>query len=166
QAYAGIIQLGQRPSARYPLAAPDAASLRDAERARTIAQLRAQECALREELAETRAESERRGDWGHALDHQLGERTRWAIALDEELRDLRPRHEQMVASTSWRMTAPLRRTNVRVQALRARFAFRTLHLRATLSRVRGSVAQRGVAGTLARIVRELRGKGPARSRVT
>jgi GT2 family glycosyltransferase/glycosyltransferase involved in cell wall biosynthesis len=166
QAYAGIMRLGSRPAARYPIAGTNAASLRDAERALTIARLRAHESALREELAATRAESERRGDWGHALDRQLGERTQWAISLDEELRDLRPRHEQMLASTSWRMTAPLRTTNARVQALRARLAFRSLHLRSTLTRLRGSLAQRGLAGTLARIVRELRGKGPARARIT
>jgi GT2 family glycosyltransferase len=165
-AYAGIMQLGSRPATRYPVAGTNAASLRDAERAQMIARLRAHESALREELAATRAESERRGDWGHALDRQLGERTQWAISLDEELRDLRPRHEQMLASTSWRMTAPLRTTNARVQALRARLAFRSLHLRSTLARVRGSLAQRGLAGTLARIVRELRGKGPARARIT
>ena len=164
--YAAILRLGSRPAARYPLAWPDAASLLDAERADTIARLRERERILRADLTETLAESERRGDWGHALDHQLDERTRWAHAMDEELRDLRPRYEQMLGSTSWRITAPLRRANARVQGLRARFAFRSLHVRATLSRVRGSLAQRGLAGTLARIVSELRGKGPARKRIT
>ncbi|MGH8173298.1 MAG: glycosyltransferase [Rhodanobacteraceae bacterium] len=64
------------------------------------------------------------------------------------------------------MTAPLRSTNARVQAFRARFAFRSTHLRSTLARVRGSLAQRGVAGTLARIWREIGGKGPTRKRIT
>jgi len=165
-AYAEILHLGSRPPARYPLAWPEAASLRDAARADTIAHLRESERALREELASTHAESERRGDWGHALDRQLGERTRWAIALDEELRDIRPRHDQMLASTSWRITAPLRRANARVQALRARLAFRSVHMRNTLTRVRGSLAQRGLASTLARIVSELRGTHRTRARIT
>lgn len=165
-AYAQILHLGSRPPARYPLAWPDAASLRDAARADAIARLRESERALREDLAATRAESERRGDWGHALDHQLGERTRWAIALDEELRDIRPRHDQMLASTSWRITAPLRRANARAQALRARLAFRSVHMRNTLARLRGSLAQRGLAGTFARIVSELRGTHRARARIT
>jgi len=165
-AYADALRLGTRPAARYPIAETNVASLRDAARAATIARLREEENALRQDLAAVRAESERRGDWGHALDRQLAERTRWAQSLDAELRDLKPRHEQMLASTSWRITAPLRRANARVAGVRARLAFRTLHVRTMLARVRGSLAQRGVAGTLARIGRELRGKGPARARVT
>ncbi len=166
EGYARVLQLGSRPAARYPLAFADAASLGDAARAETIARLDTRVHALRDDLAETRAESDRRGEWGHSLDRELGERTRWAHSLDTELRDLRPRYEQVVGSTSWRITAPLRRWNARLAGVRAAFAFRTQHLRSTLSRVRGSLAQRGVGGTLARIVAELRGKGPTRARVT
>lgn len=165
-AYARVLQLGSRPAARYPLAFADAAALGDAARAETIARLDARTHTLRDELAETRAESDRRGEWGHALDRDLGERSRWAQSLDTELRDLRPRYEQVIGSTSWRITAPLRRWNARFAGVRAAFAFRTQHVRSTLSRVRGSLAQRGIAGTLARIVAELRGKGPSRARVT
>jgi GT2 family glycosyltransferase len=165
-AYARVLALGSRPAARYPLAFADAASLGDAARAESIARLDARTQALRDELAATRAESERRGEWGHALDRELGERTRWAQSLDTELRDLRPQYEQVIGSTSWRITAPLRRWNARLAGVRAAFAFRTQHVRSTLSRVRGSLAQRGVAGTLARLVAELRGKGPARARMT
>ncbi len=165
-AYARVLQLGSRPAARYPLVFADAGSLIDAARAEAIARLDARAFALRHDIAEARAEIDRRGEWGHALDRELGERTRWARSLDEELRDLRPRYEQVIGSTSWRITAPLRRWNARLAGVRAAFAFRTQHLRSTLSRVRGSLAQRGVAGTLARIVAELRGNGPARARVT
>src|SRR5262249_46046477 len=128
--------------------------------------LRHNERTLRTDLAETRAESERRGDWGHALDRELASRTRWAQALDEELRDLRPQYEMVIHSSSWRITAPLRRWNARLAGVRARIAFRATHVRTTLARVRGSLAQRGVRGTLSRIVAELRGKGPTRARVT
>jgi GT2 family glycosyltransferase len=162
QEYAAILRLGSRPAARYPLAWPDAAFLLDAERADTIARLRERERLLRRDLADERAESERRGDWGHALDRELDERTRWAQAMDQELQVLRP----ILDSTSWRITAPLRRAKAQLQGLRARFAFRSLHIRATLARVRGSLAQRGFAGTLARIVGELRSKGPSRTRIT
>jgi GT2 family glycosyltransferase/glycosyltransferase involved in cell wall biosynthesis len=165
-AYGRVLTLAPRPAARYPLAFADAAALGDAVRADAIARLNAHGTALCDALAATRAESERRGDWGHALDRELGERTRWAQSLDKELRDLRPQYAQVIDSTSWRITAPLRRWNARLAGVRARFAFRTQHVRATLARVRGSLAQRGVAGTLARIVGELRGKGPARARVT
>ena len=164
--YAAIIHPGSRPAARYPLSPMDASTLRSSVDIAAIARLRDLTKTLRAELAETRAESNRRGEWGHGLDRELGERTRWALTLDEELRDLRPRHEQMLSSTSWRITAPLRRWNARVQALRARLAFRSLHVRSTLSRVRGSIAQRGLVGTIARIAQELRGRGPARKKIT
>ena len=82
-----------------------------------------------------------------------------------ELRDLRPRHEQMLAA---RRGASPRRCGARtrgVAGVRARLAFRTLHLRTTFARVRGSLAQRGVAGTLARIVaRAARQRTRARAR--
>jgi GT2 family glycosyltransferase/glycosyltransferase involved in cell wall biosynthesis len=165
-AYREILHLGWRPEARYPLRPIDTSALLDATRADAIARLREHEHALEDQLQQTLAESERRGDWGHALDRALAERTKWAQSLDAELADLKPRYEMLVGSTSWRITAPLRRWNARLAGLRARVAFRTSHLRATLSRVRGSLAQRGFAGTLARIVAELRGKGRARARVT
>ena len=164
--YGAVLHLGRRPAARYPLTWPNADSLRESVRAEAIAHLRDRERIVRGQLAETRAESERRGDWGHALDRELGERTRWAQSLDTELRDLKPRYEEIVGSTSWRITAPLRRWNARLGGVKARLAFRTAHMRTTLARVRGSLAQRGLGGTLARIVAELRGKGPSRARVT
>jgi GT2 family glycosyltransferase/glycosyltransferase involved in cell wall biosynthesis len=166
RAYRAVIDLGPRSAARYPLAWPDADSQLEAARAQIERGLRDRERTLRTDLAETRAESERRGEWGHALDRDLAERTRWAQSLDEELRDLKPRYEQVIESTSWRITAPLRRWNARLAGVRARIAFRTTHVRTTLARARGSLAQRGVRGTLSRIVAELRGRGPARTRVT
>jgi GT2 family glycosyltransferase/glycosyltransferase involved in cell wall biosynthesis len=164
--YKDVLHLGPRPEARYPLRSTGTAALLDATRADAIARLRERERGLESELDATRAESERRGDWGHALDRALAERTTWAQSLDAELTDLKPRYEMVVGSTSWRITAPLRRWNARLAGARARLAFRTSHVRATLARVRGSLAQRGFAGTLARIVGEIRGKGPARARVT
>ncbi|MEO7755777.1 MAG: glycosyltransferase family 2 protein, partial [Dokdonella sp.] len=134
---------------------------------------RERERVLDTELSVARAESERRGDWGHSLDRQLvtlhgefAERTRWAVALDAELQDIKPRYEQTIASTSWRITAPLRSANARTQRLRASLAFRSARLRASLGRVRSSLAQRGLAGTLARIVQELRGADAMHKRAT
>jgi GT2 family glycosyltransferase/glycosyltransferase involved in cell wall biosynthesis len=166
RAYAHVIDIAPRAIARYPLAFATTIDFRDAMRADAI--VVASRCmkTLDAELTESRAEIERRGDWGHALDRELGERTRWARQLDAELRDMRPRHEQMLASTSWRITAPLRRWNARLAGARASAAFRTTHLRNTLSRVRGSLAQRGLGGTLSRIVDALRGKGTHRARIT
>ncbi|MET0229481.1 MAG: glycosyltransferase, partial [Rhodanobacteraceae bacterium] len=166
KAYHEIIDVGALSVARYPLAWPNAESLLEATRADTERHLRERERTLRTDLAETRAESERRGDWGHALDRDLAERTRWAQSLDEALRDLKPQYEMVINSSSWRITAPLRRWNARLAGVRARIAFRTTHVRTTIARVRGSLAQRGLRGTLSRIIAEVRGRGPARARIT
>jgi GT2 family glycosyltransferase/glycosyltransferase involved in cell wall biosynthesis len=171
--YAAIMRLGSRTPLRYPLVAGDGTQLEFA--VATDALVRAREHAqhLDADLAKARSESERRGDWGHSLDRELAilreefaERTRWAVALDAELQDVKPRYEQTIASTSWRITAPLRAANARTQRLRASVAFRSARLRAALGRVRSSLVQRGVGGTLARITQELRGAGATRKRVT
>jgi GT2 family glycosyltransferase/glycosyltransferase involved in cell wall biosynthesis len=170
--YAKIMQLGSRAPLRYPLATSDATELELAVAANARARAGENERRLTADLAQTRRESEQRGDWGHKLDRELAtlrgefaERTRWAVALDAELQDIKPRYEQTIASTSWRITAPLRAANARTQRLRASLAFRSARLRATLGRVRGSVAQRGLLDTLARIARELRGAGATKKRV-
>lgn len=170
--YHAILRLPARKALRYPLAMTDAGALQAAVAADTLHAMSARERALQAALRAAHAESEQRGDWGHALDRELAlshgkldERSRWALALDAELQDIKPRYEQMLASTSWRVTAPLRTANARVRGLRASLAFRTLRLRSLLGRLRGSLAQRGFAGTLTRIARALGASGPARTRV-
>jgi GT2 family glycosyltransferase/glycosyltransferase involved in cell wall biosynthesis len=171
--YAAIMRLGTRKALRYPIATGDTVQLELAVAANTLATSREHERRLATDLASVRSESERRGAWGHGLDRELvsvrselDERTRWAIGLDNQLHDIKPRYEQTIASTSWRITAPLRDANARTWRIRASLAFRGARLRATLGRVRASVVQRGFAGTLARIVQELRGGSSARTRVT
>lgn len=164
--YDVIMQLGERTPVRYPLADTDGAVLDAAVSADRAQRAHDRERALLGELERVRAESERRGDWGHAMTHQFEERSRWALELDAELQDIRPRYQQMLASTSWRITAPLRRANARLGGVRARLAFRTLRLRSLAGRLRGSLAQRGFAGTLARVAQALGGGGPARKRTT
>ncbi len=171
--YHALLRLGERAPLRYPLATTDGTVLQAAVVADALRSAHARERELHFALGTARAESDRRGDWGHALDRELSvlhgefdERTRWALALNDELQDIKPRHEQMLASTSWRITAPLRTANARMRGVRASLAYRTLKLRAVAGRLRGSLAQRGVAGTLARIAQELRGGGPAKARAT
>ncbi|HEY0231698.1 MAG TPA: glycosyltransferase [Dokdonella sp.] len=177
--YSRLLQLGPRPLARYPLADTHGGSLENAALTRQLAQLRERERAARDELAATHAESERRGEWGHGLNRELAgahgklsalreefdERTRWALALNGELQDIKPHYEQMLASASWRITAPLRSAKARLSGVRASLAYRALHLRNVLGRVRGSLVQRGVAGTLRRMAQELRGTRPAHLRI-
>jgi GT2 family glycosyltransferase/glycosyltransferase involved in cell wall biosynthesis len=84
--------------------------------------------------------------------------------LNEELQDVKPRYEQVLASSSWRITAPLRSANARLRRVRASLAFRSARLRNAIGRTRGSLAQRGLAGTLARIAQEFGGRGTAKAR--
>lgn len=170
--YGPILELPTVMPLRYPLAATDPSMLEEAVSAGALKAAGTRERTLVSDLAAVRAENERRGEWGHALDRELAavhgeldDRTRWALALDSELQELKPRYEQMLGSTSWRLTAPLRSTNARLHGLRASVAFRTLRFRTLLGRVRGSLAQRGLAGTLARIAQEARGPDRARMRV-
>ena len=166
QAYDAVMHLGRRAQLRYPLATSDGAALDAALSADRLHRANERTQTLVAELDDVRVESERRGDWGHSMTRQFEERARWALELDTELRDVKPRYEQMLASTSWRITAPLRDANARTQALRASLVFRSLRLRTLAGRLRGSVAQRGIGGTLARIANELRGTGPGKARMT
>ncbi|MET0226017.1 MAG: glycosyltransferase, partial [Dokdonella sp.] len=177
--YGRLLQLGTRPTARYPLADTHGDSLQNAALTAQLVQLRERERAARKELAATAAESERRGDWGHGLNRELSsahgklstlreefdERTRWALSLNSELQDIKPHYEQILASASWRITAPLRRAKARLSGVRASLAYRALHLRNLIGRVRGSLVQRGLAGTIQRMAQELRGARHAPSRI-
>jgi GT2 family glycosyltransferase len=183
-AYAAVLKLPVRKEARYPLATIDATTQQLAARTIEVETSRRREHELRAQLDILRVESNQRGDWGHALDRELGDarkridglhvdlqaRTEWALGLDAEvnalnaeintLRPFKPSYETVIASRSWRLTAPLRSAAARLRNARAKLAFRKARLTGVLRRVRGSLAQHGIAGTWARIVRELRGATP------
>ncbi|MBX3689717.1 glycosyltransferase [Dokdonella sp.] len=166
RAYGALLALDEREALRYPLIDLDPAQLEAADSASELAQAQAARRDVSTLLTAAQAEGARRGDWGHALARELRDtqstledRTRWALGLDAQLQDIKPRYEQMLASDSWRITAPLRRAKSRLRNLRATLAFRSKSLRALLARTRGSLAQRGLAGTLARIGQELRQRG-------
>ncbi|MDR2013615.1 MAG: glycosyltransferase [Rhodanobacter sp.] len=224
--YAALFDLREKNPARYPLAIMDAGDLRIAATTDALHAAHARERKLRADLAAVRVESERRGEWGHALDRELDlarhrleylhdeldtrtrwaheldaqlqdiglrhkhlhdeldTRTRWAHELDAQLQDIQQRHHQLTTShdqlmahheqltashqqilhsTSWRITAPLRSLNARLRGLRASLVFRAQKARALGGRLRGSLARRGLTGTLARIAQEWRGSGPARA---
>ena len=166
RAYGELLALGEREALRYRLQDTTPTALEIARLGSALTQAQAREQALDKQLKAAHAESDKRGDWGHALDRELrdtratlDERTRWAFSLDAQLQDIKPRYEQVLASDSWRITAPLRSAKSRLRNLRATLAFRSKSLRALLARTRGSLAQRGLAGTLARIGQELRLRG-------
>lgn len=172
RAYTDLMKVPPRRAVRYPIAETGATQLDLAVQTAALHSTRQREREANRGLVAIGAESERRGDWGHRLNRELAElrgefdeRTRWALGLNAELEDIKPRYEQMLASSSWRITAPLRRANARLRGLRASLAYRSLHLRNLAGRVRGSVAQRGLAATLKRIAQELHRGGPVPTRI-
>ena len=166
RAHHALLAFAPLRAVRYPLAAMDGVQLELATATASLARAEKQMRSLQSDLDDATRESGRRGDWGHALDKQLAttqaelhERTRWALSLDAQVQHYKPLQEQMAASLSWRITQPLRSANARQRALRAALAFRTNRIRALLARTRGSLAQRGLRGTLARIAQEWRAPG-------
>ena len=83
------------------------------------------------------------------LHEEFDERTRWAKSLDAEI-------ESMRASTSWRVTGPLRYLKRKWHALAARLHYFISRARAIRHRTRGSLASRGFIGTLKRAADEFR----------
>ncbi|HSC10407.1 MAG TPA: glycosyltransferase [Rhodanobacteraceae bacterium] len=83
------------------------------------------------------------------LESDFEDRTRWAKKLDAEL-------SAMYASTSWRITGPVRYLARKLRAARVRTAFAWHRLRTIAKRTRGSVASRGLFGTYRRIRDEFR----------
>lgn len=88
-----------------------------------------------------------------ALQSEFDDRTRWALALDAELVAIR-------ASTSWRLTKPLRYAKRKLRALYVRLRYLADRMRANVHRTRGSLASRGVAGTIRRAADEFRRAAP------
>ena len=116
-------------------------------------------------------ELEHRAEWAFGLDAQLKlnasalrnlqgefeERSAWALALDRDLQvasrerdELRSEREQILRSLSWHITKPLRFARRKLRGLRVRLGFAASRLRAIVHRTRGSLASRGVVGTMRR----------------
>jgi GT2 family glycosyltransferase/glycosyltransferase involved in cell wall biosynthesis len=72
-------------------------------------------------------------------------------------RDVLAEHRsEMLHSTSWRITAPLRAVGQLLKRVRASLRFRASRFSSLLGRVRGSLSRRGLKGTLSRARQELR----------
>jgi GT2 family glycosyltransferase/glycosyltransferase involved in cell wall biosynthesis len=135
---------------------------------------------LEQEIADKRHELEHRAEWAFGLDAQLKrnasalhnlqgefeERSAWALALDRDLQVASRERDQILHSLSWRITKPLRFARRKLRGLRVRLGFAASRLRAIVHRTRGSLASRGVAGTMRRAVDEFRrGAPPPNARI-
>ena len=182
-AYARVLSLPDVAALRYPLISTRVDSQMIAARSDQIARAEKRIVALREQQLVLETEAARRGDWGHALDRQLVTsraqvdgleseleiRTAWAQRLDSEVERLRPfepAYATMIASRSWRLTAPMRNTATRLRNLRASLAYRKMRLLSQFRRFRGSLVLHGLGGTWTRLLREMRGAAPMHARET
>ncbi|HET9033062.1 MAG TPA: glycosyltransferase, partial [Dokdonella sp.] len=176
KAYAGILNLPTIAELRYPVRSNAIDSQLIATRSDQLSRSEKQLSALQSQLKTLGEESQRRGDWGHGLDRELAAnkaeletRTAWAQRLDAEveaLRPFKPAYETVMASRSWRLTAPMRDTATRLRHIRASLSFRSHRLLAQIRRFRGSLVQHGLAGTWTRLLRELRGSSTVHARQT
>lgn len=103
----------------------------------------------------------------HKLQDEFDEHSAWARQLDAQLqatsreRDaLRDERERILRSLSWRITKPLRFARRKLRALRTRLGFAAGRLRTIVQRTRGSLASRGVVGTIRRAADEFRRATP------
>ena len=180
--YGALLPDTRHTRARYALHQPDSDRLAASTLSDELGASRRRVAALRDEIAAQQRELDKRADWASGLDTQLkrkgealrqlraefDERSEWALKIDAELGDTRRerdelRHERalILRSLSWRLTKPLRFAMRTLRALRTRVAFAFGRVRMTVHRARGSLAQRGLRGTLKRIGDEFRRKSPA-----
>jgi GT2 family glycosyltransferase/glycosyltransferase involved in cell wall biosynthesis len=115
--------------------------------AATRAAAAAQERELETELARVRSAREQ-------LQQEFDERTAWALKLNEEVAMLRGLMGTIVGRVARRAIGLFRRLHVLRGRVFASLAFRSRRAAANVGRVRRSLAQRGLAGTLARAARE------------
>jgi GT2 family glycosyltransferase/glycosyltransferase involved in cell wall biosynthesis len=111
------------------------------------------------------------------LQGEFAERTQWAKNLSEEVEQLHGKaqllreeiirleglareRDQMLQSSSWRLTAPLRAAMRRYRNLRMRVAFQLGRLRTAWQRTRASLGRRGLVGTLKRARQEFSNDAP------
>ncbi len=148
-------------------------------RAGEVGDARRQTATLERRIADQQIELVRRGEWGFDLDAQLKRsakslaslhdefqklhdefdtRTQWALRLDAELQAMMAERNALLASTSWRLTRPLRGAVRLTRASKARLLFNLARLRAIVHRTRGSLASRGLIGTMKRAADEFRNK--------
>ncbi|GMU43641.1 MAG: hypothetical protein AMXMBFR25_16270 [Lysobacterales bacterium] len=120
-----------------------------ASQANELAELRARDADLQAQQLALLAQQ-------RELQQQLQQLLAAREQLQREFESLAAHRAEMIASTSWRITMPLRAIGRLLKHLRASLRFRASRLDSLLGRVRGSLARRGFRGTLRRARQELR----------
>ena len=178
--YRQLLPVASKRLARYPLLLPTPDRLMAQTLADELGSSRRHNESQRAKLGLQQKELDERAEWAMNLEAQVkrgdaalqtlhrefDERSAWALMLNAELDALRPLYEhtrserdQILGSLSWRITKPLRYAMRQLRGLRARLAFASGRLRAAIHRTRGSLASRGLSGTLRRAAAEFR-RGP------
>ena len=130
--YRDLLPMSEQPIARYALTLPTSDRLRAQSLADELGASRRHGEVLQAKVSAQQSELGKRAEWAIGLDAQLGraratlddlnnqieERTVWAQSLDAEIERLRTEiarlqplaaeRDQLLASTSWRVTKPLR----------------------------------------------------------
>ncbi len=140
------------------------------ELSRIMEEAERQRQALEAQLADMTRTLDERGAQIEALRSEMdrlelsraeleGQRQQLAAARDQLQREfdaLAAHRTEIIASTSWRITKPLRAIGRVLKRIRASLRFRASRLASLIGRVRGSLARRGLRGTFARARQELR----------
>lgn len=140
------------------------------ELSRIMEEAERQRQALEAQLADMTRTLDERGAQIEALRSEMdrlelsraeleGQRQQLAAARDQLQREfdaLAAHRAEIIASTSWRITKPLRAIGRVLKRIRASIRFRASRLASLIGRVRGSLARRGLRGTIARARQELR----------
>ncbi len=79
--------------------------------------------------------------------------------IEAERNAIEAQRLEILASTSWKLTAPLRAVGMLIKRARASLTFRLRRLRSLFGRTRGSLGRRGIAGTIQRARQELAESG-------
>ncbi len=162
---------------RYPLIEAVPAQIAAQMRAAEIGMAQRDIATRKQQIADQQHELERRAEWAFGLDTQIqrvgaslrklqdefAERSAWALRLNAQLqttseeRDrLSEERDRIIASLSWRITKPLRYCKRQLRTARMRLRFLCGRLRAIMHRTRGSLASRGLGGTIRRAADEFR----------
>jgi len=131
----------------------EALKAESAERAAEAAERAAEIERLTAELGELRDDHQRAVAALNDLEREFAERTRWALALDAQLRTI-------YGSWSWWLTKPVRYAGRLARGASAGLRWRANRLGSLVGRARRSLKMRGLAGTLRRANDEFRSHAP------